>query len=121
MCNFLHEPVKRIKSEGIAYKLFAKVNERYVPVCKQGYSLTKGEPVAWDKNKATNDIYGHGGDGFCMVMDKLSAKRAARGGWCWPVYVCKIKYKKGLGRFEEPLFTKSVTTIALCKEFQIIE
>ena len=121
MCNFLHEPVTKIRPEGIAYKLFQKEGDKYKPLCKEGYSLPKGGLIAWDDRKAINDIYGNGGEGFCMVMNKRSARKAARGGWVFPDYVCKIKYKKGLGRCEEPLFTESVTTIALCKEFEIVE
>ena len=121
MCNFLHEPVTRIRPEGTAYKLFRKEGASFRPLCKWGYLLAKGESIAWDDSKVTNDLFGHGGEGFCMVMDKRSAERAAKGGWCYPVVVCKIKYKGGLGKFEEPLFTKDVSTIALCKEFEIVE
>ena len=125
MCNFLHEPVTKIKPEGIAYKLFNKVDKDYYPLCKYGYKLAMGDSLIWDDKKAEESIlYETGGDGFCMVMTERIALKALNSfdptrylGDC----ICKIRYRGGLGKFRVENFTAKPTTIALCKEFQIIE
>ena len=123
MCNFLHEPVTKIKPEGIAYKLFTKYGRPgYKPLVKWGYSLAKGKSISWSDKKANIGFSGNGGDGFCMIMDKQSARKAARLGWWNDIaVVCKIKYRGGLGKFREDGFWGKITTIALCKEFEIVE
>jgi len=125
MCNFLHEPVTKIKEEGAAYKLFTKVDKDYYPLCKYGYKLSTGDSLIWDDKKAEESIlYEGGGDGFCMMMSKQGALKALNAFDPDCVYgdcICKIKYRGGLGKFREKKFTSKTTTIALCKEFQIIE
>ena len=122
MCNFLHEPVTKIKPEGVAYKLFNKVNGKYTPLCKAGYRLDRGDSLKWDDKEA--EKRDRGGDGFCMMMTEKSALKALNAFDPDRIYgdcICKIKYRGGLGKFREEKFTTKPTTIALCKEFQIIE
>ena len=116
MCNFLHEPVTPIEEEGIAYKLFRKSSSGYEPLCGYGYSLSIKETIAWIKK------YNLFGNGFCMLMTERSAKKAlVEFNFCGIDCLCKIRYKRGLGKFREPNFCDGVSVIALCKEFQIIE
>ena len=123
MCNFLHEPVTPIEEEGTAYKLFTKINNKYIPLCSSGYRLSMKETLIWDDERSYYD-FSKGGDGFCMIMSKGVAIEALNAfdllrddGVC----LCKIRYSGGLGKFREKNFIQVPITMALCKEFQIIE
>ena len=121
MCNFLHEPVTPIEEEGIAYKLFTKNGKEYLQFNSYSLRYSKNplkEKIVWDEK------FDALGDGFCMLMNEKIGERALKS---WKeramakLVLCKIKYGKGVGKFEEPYMFGSVKTIAMCKEFQIIE
>ncbi len=122
MCNSLHEDHKPIPAKGFGYKVFQKNNASCF--CVQEYQVHTSGWIKWD--------VGHG-DGFCFFLTISEAQRMLS---TWELgfrrdnglvnpkgrTIKKIEYKHGLGScYEKNLVGEREFTIALCKEFRIIE
>lgn len=122
MCNLLHYDSKPIPAEGIGYKVFYDFYRQCFS--REDYSIDKDD---WIR-------YCGGQDGFCFFLTKKEAmrmlsswRRNYRNGHHGILNsnnrsIRKIAYRGGLGKaIENNLITNRYFTIALCKEFKILE
>lgn len=128
MCNLLHSGYKPIEEKGIGYKFFLvdKHKNCYGGISRIKYYIKKGSAsVQWGDSQ---EVY----HGFCFFLkkpDKALQDHIIARFECFDYYysktykmiMLKIRYKKGLGVFEETKFIRDTVKMALCREFELHE
>ena len=105
MCNSLHEDSQPIPKSGLAWKVFSKINGKLYPWSCHIYNpYIPGKWYRWSRPEE--------GDGFCFLLTRQQAREFK----CRGDVILRIEYRGGLGCHKS-----DGVTVAICKEFRIIE
>lgn len=134
MCNFVHRKkfrwcsevgetidpkFRRIKTEGIGYKLFVLEDNKLYAAFGGSYIKDYDGWIRWDVFYTQEDA------GFCFFATLAQANKALESliedSLYKNIVIRKIQYKQGLGSFNSPEMDGKLRRFCIAKEFKVID